>query len=110
MCLACVCDRAPLFAVQLARGNLIAHRERNRKTTIMYSVSLAFIVFIAVAANQQLQTQLYSARQSTGVPIAVRARLCRNPAPFCEVCHVHDRLHAPRVLRRLTKLLPPWSR
>lgn len=57
--------------VQLARGNLIAHRERNRKTTIMYSVSLAFIVFIAVAANQQLQTQLYTAKQAAGTPLAV---------------------------------------
>ena len=36
---------------KLALKNLIAHRKRNWKTSIMYSLSLAFIIFIAVAAQ-----------------------------------------------------------
>lgn len=35
----------------LVLKNLIAHRVRNRKTTIMYALALGFIIFITVAFN-----------------------------------------------------------
>uniref|UniRef100_A0A7S4JAS7 ABC3 transporter permease C-terminal domain-containing protein n=1 Tax=Guillardia theta TaxID=55529 RepID=A0A7S4JAS7_GUITH len=35
--------------------NLIAHRTRNRKTTLMYSLSLAFVVFVIVLLSMQIE-------------------------------------------------------
>jgi hypothetical protein len=35
----------------LITKNLVAHRLRNRKTTIMYSLSLAYIIFVTIAFN-----------------------------------------------------------
>uniref|UniRef100_A0A6T7MP60 ABC3 transporter permease C-terminal domain-containing protein n=1 Tax=Hanusia phi TaxID=3032 RepID=A0A6T7MP60_9CRYP len=35
--------------------NLIAHRIRNRKTTLMYSLSLAFVVFVIVLLSMQIE-------------------------------------------------------
>lgn len=55
--------------VNLAVSNLIAHRIRNRKTMVMYSLALAFIVFITVASNQQIQVAQYAQMQSNGAPI-----------------------------------------
>jgi len=46
--------------------NLTAHRERNRKTTIMLSLSLGFIIFISIAFNLQVQTFTFGVQQSFG--------------------------------------------
>ena len=62
--------------VKLSLANLIAHRRRNRQTTIMYALSVAFIVFVTVAANQELQSATYAAQQEAGAPLTVRP-----PAP-----------------------------
>jgi hypothetical protein len=45
-------DAAPVRTV--ASKNLGAHRPRNRKTAVLYSLSLAFIVFINTAYNVQV--------------------------------------------------------
>jgi len=36
--------------------NLIAHRESNKLTAIIYSLTLGSIIFVVVAANLQIQT------------------------------------------------------
>jgi len=46
--------------------NLIAHRVRNRKTTIMYSLSLAFIIFIIVTFSLQIITFQYQEKRRRG--------------------------------------------
>ena len=45
----------PLVVVK----NLIAHRLRNRKTTIMYALSLGFIIFITVVIRIELSSLQY---------------------------------------------------
>jgi len=53
--------------------NLTAHRPRNRKTTVMYSLALGFIIFLAVGANLQIATFAYQLQQRSGVFIRVRS-------------------------------------
>eukprot|EP00002_Diphylleia_rotans_P029058 TRINITY_DN5889_c0_g1_i2.p1 TRINITY_DN5889_c0_g1~~TRINITY_DN5889_c0_g1_i2.p1 ORF type:complete len:1017 (-),score=172.30 TRINITY_DN5889_c0_g1_i2:111-3161(-) len=55
----------------IVEKNLIAHRLRNRKTSIMYSLSLGFIIFIAVAFNVQIDSFKYSVRRENGVFLKV---------------------------------------
>ena len=47
----------------IATKNLVAHRVRNRKTTIMYTLSLAFIVFITVTFSVQTETAKFQTEQ-----------------------------------------------
>ncbi|KAJ5072648.1 hypothetical protein M0811_01663 [Anaeramoeba ignava] len=51
--------------------NLIAHRVRNRKTTIMYALSLGFIIFIAIQFNLQLTSVEYSIKQQNGCEMQI---------------------------------------
>jgi ABC-type antimicrobial peptide transport system permease subunit len=46
--------------------NLIAHRERNKKTSMMYAMSLSFIIMINVFSFIQLQSFEFYLRQSRG--------------------------------------------
>eukprot|EP01065_Artemidia_motanka_P038051 TRINITY_DN4692_c0_g3_i1.p1 TRINITY_DN4692_c0_g3~~TRINITY_DN4692_c0_g3_i1.p1 ORF type:complete len:1141 (+),score=302.14 TRINITY_DN4692_c0_g3_i1:115-3423(+) len=46
--------------------NLVAHRRRNRKTTMMYAVSLAFIIWISVSWELQTMAVQYRAQQRLG--------------------------------------------
>eukprot|EP01125_Pyxidicula_operculata_P017807 TRINITY_DN6288_c0_g1_i1.p1 TRINITY_DN6288_c0_g1~~TRINITY_DN6288_c0_g1_i1.p1 ORF type:complete len:684 (-),score=67.92 TRINITY_DN6288_c0_g1_i1:50-2053(-) len=46
--------------------NMMAHRVRNRKTTIMYAISLGFIIFVSIAASLQISTFEYRQQQSKG--------------------------------------------
>mmetsp|Transcript_844 Transcript_844/g.2906 ORF Transcript_844/g.2906 Transcript_844/m.2906 type:complete len:1061 (-) Transcript_844:73-3255(-) len=62
-------DNAAIQALVLK--NLIAHRLRNRKTTIMYSLSLGFIIFIAVSFRLQITTFQYQELQKAGGRIYV---------------------------------------
>eukprot|EP00997_Jenningsia_sp_PLL12_P007709 NODE_437_length_1745_cov_105.254127_g368_i0.p1 GENE.NODE_437_length_1745_cov_105.254127_g368_i0~~NODE_437_length_1745_cov_105.254127_g368_i0.p1 ORF type:complete len:543 (+),score=174.78 NODE_437_length_1745_cov_105.254127_g368_i0:24-1631(+) len=52
--------------------NLVAHRKRNRKTTIMYALSLAFIIFISVSFDLQIETYRYNVMRWYGTPMRVR--------------------------------------
>lgn len=60
------------FMRQLTLKNLVGHRMRNRKTMIMYALSISFIVLIAVAAEMELQSATFETQQEEGVPIRVR--------------------------------------
>ena len=51
--------------------NLVAHRGRNRKTTIMYAMSLGFIIFIAVSFAMQIQSATYQQLQRGGAKFKV---------------------------------------
>ena len=53
-------------ARQIALKNLVAHRERNIKTSMMYAMSLSFIIMINVFSFIQLQSFEYYLRQSRG--------------------------------------------
>jgi hypothetical protein len=52
--------------------NLAAHRLRNRKTTMMYSLSLAFIIFIVVTFGLQILTFDYQYKQASGSLLRLR--------------------------------------
>lgn len=52
--------------------NLVAHRGRNRKTTIMFALSLSFILFITVAYKVQMNTALQTVLKSKGARVAIR--------------------------------------
>lgn len=56
--------------VSILWSNLSAgHRSRNRKTVIMYALSIAFIVFITVAASAQIQSATFTAQSRQGAPL-----------------------------------------
>lgn len=55
----------------LVLKNLIAHRIRNRKTTIMYSLSLGFIIFVAVSFKLQISTFQYTELQKAGSRLVI---------------------------------------
>lgn len=58
----------------------VAHRLRNRKTTLMYSVSLAIILFISVSFSLQIETFKYAAAQSHGTDLVGVAVAVVGPA------------------------------
>jgi len=61
--------------------NLVAHRKRNTKTTIMYAISLGFIIFIMVSYNNVLDGFSYQSAQRGGVYLKVVAKGHDNDAP-----------------------------
>ncbi|KAI9184080.1 hypothetical protein H9P43_003133 [Blastocladiella emersonii ATCC 22665] len=50
----------------LVDRNLLAHRGRNKKTSMLYCLSLAFIVFISVTANIEVGSLQYGYRRNLG--------------------------------------------
>ena len=58
---------------QILKKNLMAHRRRNKLTTILYSISLAFIVFLLVSYDVQIQSLLISRNQRHGTLLTVQA-------------------------------------
>jgi ABC-type antimicrobial peptide transport system permease subunit len=57
---------------EIVLKNLIAHRERNRKTTIMFALSLGFIIFISVSVDLQLSTVRYNTIRHAGTRLQIR--------------------------------------
>eukprot|EP01064_Diplonema_japonicum_P037734 TRINITY_DN893_c0_g1_i1.p1 TRINITY_DN893_c0_g1~~TRINITY_DN893_c0_g1_i1.p1 ORF type:complete len:1078 (+),score=231.55 TRINITY_DN893_c0_g1_i1:88-3321(+) len=51
---------------QLILKNLVSHRQRNRKTTLMYAASLGFIIWINVSWSLQIETVKYQQMQRLG--------------------------------------------
>jgi len=51
--------------------NLVAHRRRNRMTTIMYALSLGFLIFLYVSYDVQITSVLYQKQQSHGAYMRV---------------------------------------
>jgi len=87
--------------LQLSLANLVAHRRRNRKTTIMYALSLAFIVFITVAANQEVQSATFAVQQRNGAPITLQPA---DPPPIEELQGSQYELTMARVDATLASL------
>ncbi|EKF39357.1 hypothetical protein MOQ_000414 [Trypanosoma cruzi marinkellei] len=50
---------------------LVSHRQRNRKTTLMYAFSLGFIIFITIAFQVQLRSFQYGIRRSMGAEVVI---------------------------------------
>jgi ABC-type antimicrobial peptide transport system permease subunit len=61
----------PASIRQLVHKNLISHKLRNRKTFLMYSLSVSFIVFIFVTFSLQFTAQEYQILQQNGAPLRV---------------------------------------
>jgi hypothetical protein len=55
--------------------NLVAHRPRNRKTTIMYALSLAFILFITTAYQNQTASSAFRTLQVRGGYVVIQVCL-----------------------------------
>lgn len=55
----------------IALKNLVAHRPRNRKTTIMYALALGFIIFITVAYRMELTTAKFRTLKQSGSHLVV---------------------------------------
>jgi len=49
--------------------NLVAHRVRNRKTTLMYALSVGFILFVIVTLSMQIESFEMQHRQLMGTPV-----------------------------------------
>lgn len=81
--------------LKLAAGNLIAHRLRNRKTVLMYSLSISFIVLITVAAEQQIKSASYRTQEANGAPIVVTAPYQADAVTIAAVEHVLGRYTKP---------------
>eukprot|EP01117_Protostelium_nocturnum_P012849 TRINITY_DN475_c0_g3_i1.p1 TRINITY_DN475_c0_g3~~TRINITY_DN475_c0_g3_i1.p1 ORF type:complete len:1104 (-),score=297.84 TRINITY_DN475_c0_g3_i1:6-3317(-) len=52
--------------LSVTRRNLGSHRPRNQKTTLMYGLSLGFVVFMAASLTLQNQSFLQSQKKSSG--------------------------------------------
>jgi ABC-type antimicrobial peptide transport system permease subunit len=57
---------------EIVLKNLVAHRERNRKTSIMFALSLGFIIFISVSVDLQLSTVRYNTIRQAGTRLQIR--------------------------------------
>jgi hypothetical protein len=55
----------------LVLKNLVAHRVRNRKTTLMYALSIGFIIFITVSYRVEILTLQYSELKEHGAEMAL---------------------------------------
>lgn len=53
----------------LALKNLVAHRVRNRKTTMMFALALGFIIFITVTFDMELKSAEFRTLKATGSKI-----------------------------------------
>lgn len=56
---------------RISKMNLISHRMRNRKTFLMYSLSVTLVVYIQMSLNLQLETVLSIMRFHTGATFRV---------------------------------------
>lgn len=54
--------------------SLAAHRLRNRKTTLMYALSLGFVIFITVAFQIQMKSMTYSTRRTMAAEVLIDFR------------------------------------
>jgi hypothetical protein len=57
----------------LVLKNLVAHRVRNRKTTIMFALSIAFILFLAVTYRVEILSARYDDLKYHGAELAIEA-------------------------------------
>ena len=57
----------------LVEKNLVAHRKRNRKTTIMFALSVGFIIFIMVSYSSTISGFIYQQKSSHGSLMRIEA-------------------------------------
>jgi ABC-type antimicrobial peptide transport system permease subunit len=62
-------ERASVF--RLANANALAHRQRNRKISIMFACSMAFIVFLTVSFSLAIDSFSMADRRSFGATIVL---------------------------------------
>ncbi|KPI90454.1 hypothetical protein ABL78_0384 [Leptomonas seymouri] len=76
----------PVAVRSMVSKSLAAHRRRNQQTTMMYALSVGFLVFITVAFDIGLTSLRYSRERSQGADVtlylskAERPKLARTPA------------------------------
>eukprot|EP01080_Neovahlkampfia_damariscottae_P003982 gene3982-7238_t len=58
--------------------NLVAHRLRNRKTSIMFSLSLAFVIFLSIAFKTQIESLQFDQLQDKGARIRIQGGVINN--------------------------------
>lgn len=67
---------------RISRLNLITHRRRNRRTFLMYSISVALVVYIETSLQLQLETVLTIMRFHTGATYRVSPRTSGDSKAF----------------------------
>ena len=73
----------------VVRKNLIAHRLRNRKTSILYASSLAVIIFIAVTLQLQIVSFKFGQQQVRPRARGACVAMCDDGSAFAMcVCDV----------------------
>lgn len=78
--------------------NFVAHRVRNKKTSILFAVSLSFIVFINVSYNLQLNSFLYQQQQRNGCYLKVYTSSSQaNPIYFQSSYSILENLDTPYI-------------
>jgi len=86
----------------LVTKNLVSHRKRNRKTTIMYAISLAFIIWISVSFDAQMESYRYMTKRWYGTRLAIRAEGAALDYPLA--CRLERVALASQCAKRFTWL------
>ena len=96
-----------LSVISLTMGNLIAHRPRNRKTILMYALSVAFIALIMVVAEQQVMGAAYRQQQRNGAPIVVLSPYQTNNEQYIDR---NMGINDPIMLETIDKIIQCYSK
>eukprot|EP00009_Paramoeba_aestuarina_P004156 CAMPEP_0201508640 /NCGR_PEP_ID=MMETSP0161_2-20130828/1943_1 /ASSEMBLY_ACC=CAM_ASM_000251 /TAXON_ID=180227 /ORGANISM="Neoparamoeba aestuarina, Strain SoJaBio B1-5/56/2" /LENGTH=1017 /DNA_ID=CAMNT_0047903369 /DNA_START=197 /DNA_END=3247 /DNA_ORIENTATION=- len=80
---------------QVLLKSLIAHRARNRFTAVMYALSIAFIIFISVSYDINVNATLYEQRQRAGADFKITADKHFDPNTLGELEYFCD--HHPLI-------------
>jgi hypothetical protein len=59
----------------LVRANLMYHQKRNRKTSLLFSISLSFIIFLTVSSNVEIRSLQYQYRKAIGADFLISSNL-----------------------------------
>eukprot|EP00004_Rigifila_ramosa_P017455 TRINITY_DN4254_c0_g1_i3.p1 TRINITY_DN4254_c0_g1~~TRINITY_DN4254_c0_g1_i3.p1 ORF type:complete len:931 (+),score=232.52 TRINITY_DN4254_c0_g1_i3:236-2794(+) len=66
----------------IVKKNLIAHKKRNKKTSMLYSLSLGFVIFVATSFSVNILSFSYAVLNSNGVYLAVYAEPTKYDAEY----------------------------
>eukprot|EP00771_Trimastix_marina_P001974 gnl/Trimastix_PCT/3084.p1 GENE.gnl/Trimastix_PCT/3084~~gnl/Trimastix_PCT/3084.p1 ORF type:complete len:1042 (+),score=324.90 gnl/Trimastix_PCT/3084:72-3197(+) len=86
----------------LVLKNLVAHRLRNRKTTLMYAISLGFIIFIAISADLQIKSLSFRLIRDNGAPLYIRAGGFDSDG---KLCHIKNGAQIELLQRKFPKIV-----
>jgi len=76
---------------QVLVKQLVAHRGRNRFTTVMYGLTIAFVIFIYVSYDINVKATLYDEQQSYGALFKVSGSTIKNRAALENFASRHSR-------------------